>query len=141
MRIAIMMTLHHQNHLITLTLATLLSGCASMPDNLAANGTMKVERVDSRDAHIEIVQVRAVTFGLKISGRLRKRYHGRGVIPGHLHIKIIDRNGEILAQTTSGYQRRSVKTRRSSFSTTISMQQGEVSTIEVIHHGLSDKHG
>ena len=98
-----MMTLHHRHRPLSLTLAALLSSCASLPDNQAANGSMKVERVDSRDAKIESVQVRAVESGLKISGRLRKKYHGRGAIPGHLHIKVIDRNGEMLAQTTSGY--------------------------------------
>ena len=112
-----------------------------LPDNLAANRAMMVERIDSRDAKIETVQVRTVESGLTISGRLRKKYHGRGSIPGHLHIRIIDRNGELLAHTISGYQRRSVKTRRSSFSTTVPVQQGEASIIEVIHHGLSDKHG
>ena len=135
-----MITLHYQNRLLILTLATLLSGCASMPDNLAANGTLEVEPVDSRDAHIETVRVRAVASGLAISGNLRKKYHGRGAIPGHLHIKVIDHNGELLTQTTSGYQRRSVKQRRSSFSATIPVQQDEAARIEVIHHGLSDEH-
>ena len=133
--------LHNRKRLSCLALALLLSGCASLPENLATNGSIKVERVDSRDAKIESVQIRAVDAGLKINGTLRKKYHGRGAIPGHLHIKAIDRNGEILAQTTSRYQRRNVKERRSSFSVTIPVQLDEVTRMEVIHHGLSDNHG
>ena len=130
---------HNRNRLLSLILATLLSGCASLPENLAANGSIEVEFVDSRDARIESVQVRVVESGLKINGTLRKKYRGRGVIPSHLHIKAFDRNGEILTQTTSGYHRRNVKEQRSSFSVTLPVQKGEAARIEVIHRGLSDK--
>ncbi len=130
---------HNRKCFISLTLTTLLSGCVSLPENLATNGSIEVERGDSRDAKIETVQIRAVESGLKINGTLRKKYHGRGAIPGHLHIKVIDHDGEELTQITSRYQRRNVKERRSYFSVSVPIQQNEAARIEVIHHGISIK--
>ena len=69
-----------------LVFAALLSGCAGIPDNLATNGTLEVDRIDSRNAYIGHVYVRPVDSELKISGSIRKRFHGRSPIPGHLHI-------------------------------------------------------
>ena len=142
MRFAIMIGInsHTQNCLFSLILATLLSGCTSLPENLAANESMEMEFIDSKNARVESVQVRAIESGLKINGTLRKKYHGRGIIPGHLHIKVIGHNGEILSQTTSRYHRCNVKERRSSFSVILPVQKGEAARIEIIHHGLSDKH-
>lgn len=35
------------NKFAGLIIAALLSGCASIPDNLATNGTLEVDRIDS----------------------------------------------------------------------------------------------
>lgn len=82
--------LYNQYILLSFTLVLLLTGCNSIAENLVANGGIEVERVDSRDAKIESVRVRAVESGMKINGILRKKYHGRGAIPGYLHIKAIN---------------------------------------------------
>ena len=122
-----------------LALLTGSAGCAGLPDDRTAMKSVEVERVDSRYAHIENVQVQAVDSDLKISGHVRKTLQRRGFIPGHLHIEVLDMNGEQLSETTSRYQRRSTKSHRARFSTTLPLSQGKARTVRVIHHAFSSK--
>jgi hypothetical protein len=129
-----------RNSLSGLVVAAVITGCASVPDSQSANGKLTVERVDSRDARIAHVYVQPDGSELRITGDIRKTFQRRGRIPGHLHIEVIGENGMLLAQTTSRYHRRSVKSRQSHFSETIPVQQGKVTKVRVIHHGLHESH-
>ena len=102
-----------RNSLSGLVVALLITGCASVPDSQSANGKLTVERVDSRDARIAHV----CTRWIRIENHWRHpqdisktRTHSR---PSH--IEVIGENGMLLAQTTSRYHRRSVKSRQSHF--------------------------
>jgi hypothetical protein len=123
-----------------LALATLISGCAGMPDNLTPTGKLKVERIDSRDARIAHVYVRPDGSELRISGDIRKTLQRRGHIPGHLHIEVFDDYGKLLIRTTSRYYRRNIKSRLSHFSKTLPIQPDKVTKVRVIHHGLYENH-
>ena len=129
-----------RNSLSGLAVAAVITGCASVPDSQSANGKLTVERVDSRDARIAHVYVRHDGSELRITGDIRKTFQRRGRIPGHLHIEVIGENGMLLAQTTSRYHRRSVKSRQSHFSETIPVQTDKVTKVRVIHHGLYESH-
>ena len=122
----------------SLALALSLSACASLPPDLAAQGSVDVERQGSRNAEIATVRVHLAKGGLHVDGYLRKRFIARGQIPGHLHIQALSSNGTVLVDEISGYHRPRAKSRRSNFSQLLELNPGDVRTIRVVHHGLGD---
>ena len=125
-----------------LALATLGAvGCSSLPTNLAADGTIKVERQDSPQAHIGLVRVGAVTEGLWISGTLDKTLMRRGWIPGHLHVETLTADGSVLSRDVARYHRHRAKSGRAHFSITLTVQPETVRSMKVVHHALGDRCG
>lgn len=111
-------------------------GCSSLPPNLAADGSVRVERVDSQDAHIGAVQVGAVVDGLRVAGTLRKSFLRRGWIPGHLHVEALAADDSVLSTAVVPYYRRHAKSGRAHFAQTLAAQPLAVRTVRVVHHGL-----
>jgi len=121
-------------------IAALLSGCASIPDNLATNGTLEADRIDSRNAYIRHVYVRPVDSELKIRGSIRKKFHGRSPIPGHLHIEVFGHNDEVLIRTTSRYLLANGKSRPFHFSETVPVQSSKATKVRLVLHAGYDNH-
>ncbi|HOP17090.1 MAG: hypothetical protein H6961_06455 [Chromatiaceae bacterium] len=122
----------------SLALALSLSACASLSPDLAAQGSVDVERQGSRDAEIATVRVHPVEGGLHVDGYLRRRFVARGQIPGHLHIQALSSNGTVLVDEISRYHRPRAKSPRSNFSQLLELNPEDVRTIRVVHHGLGD---
>lgn len=132
---------YRRSLVLPLALAALaaLSGCASLPPDLAAGGNVALERIDSHSAHVGSVSVRAADTAMTVSGMVTRRHGQRGPIPGHLHIEAIGDGDVSLAKTTSSYHRRSVKARKARFSDTLAANPRDIRKIRVTHHGLSHK--
>ncbi|MDZ7750951.1 MAG: hypothetical protein U5S82_04665 [Gammaproteobacteria bacterium] len=114
------------------------AGCSSLPANLAADGDVQVECVDSRDAHIGAVRVGAVPEGLRVSGELRKAFLLRGWIPGHLHLEAMAADGAVLSTALVPYHRRRAKSGQAYFARTMAVRPEAVHTVKVVHHGLGN---
>ena len=129
-------------HNILLALATLgVVGCSSLPTNLATDGTIRVERQDSRHAHIGPVQVGTVAEGLRVSGTLRKTFMRRGWIPGHLHVETLAVDGSVLGEDVVQYHRHRAKSGRAHFSRMLKIQPETVHSVRLEHHVLHDQCG
>jgi len=124
-----------------LLLALALTGCANLPTDLVATGTLNVERLSSSNARIGSVFVGDEDGLLLVRGRLEKRYFGRGRIPGHLHIEALGQDGAMLGQVTAGYRRLSPKTGLSEFSRVLDINPEQVRTVRLIHHYRDDDEG
>ncbi len=123
-----------------LALATLgVVGCSSLPTNLAADGTIRVERQNSPPANIGLVRVGAVTEGLRISGTLDKTFMRRGRIPGHLHVETLTADGSVLSHDVAQYHRHRAKSGRAHFSKALTVQSEVVRSVRVVHHALGDQ--
>jgi hypothetical protein len=119
-------------------LALALTGCANLPTNLVAAGTVNVERLDSSNARIRSVFGGDKDGLLLVRGHLEKRYFGRGRIPGHLHIEVLGEGGSMLGEQVTRYYRQSGRSSISRFSRKFSVHPGEVRTVRVIHHRRDD---
>lgn len=126
----------NQKSLVALAAAFFLSGCAGLSDNMANDGKISVERIDSRVARIAHVQVRSDGSELRVNGDIRKSFQRRGRIPGHLHIKVFGVNGKLLIQTTSRYYRKHTKSQRSHFSESLPVDPKTATKVRVIHHRI-----
>ena len=116
-------------------------GCSSLSPNLASDGKIGIDRVDSKNAVIGQVQLGAVTEGVRVSGSLRKTFQRHGRIPGHLHIELLAADGTVLESTIVRYHRRFAKSRRAFFAHTLAVRPDSVNTVRLVHHGLGDQHG
>lgn len=115
-------------------------GCSSLPVDLASDGKMQIERVDSNHAMIEQVEVDAIAEGIRVSGYLRKTFHRRGRIPGHLHIEILAADGTVLATRVTRYHRHFSKSGRTHFAQTLAVRPDAVRTVRLVHHRPGDQH-
>ena len=125
--------------LVSLTLLAAI-GCSSLSPNLASNGKVGIERVDSNNVIIGQTQVAAVADGVRISGSVRKTFQQRGQIPGHLHIELLAADGTILESSVVRYHRRFAKSGRAYFTQTLAVRPDNVNAVRLVHHGLGDPH-
>lgn len=117
----------------------MFGGCASLPPDLVTSGGLRLERTDSRYAHVGRVSARTVDSVLRVKGEVTQRYGRRGPIPGHLHITAIGDRSALLATTKTGYHRLSVKAHKAQFSDTLPVDAREIRTIRIIHHGFTHR--
>lgn len=117
-----------------------VAGCSSLPPNLASNGRLQIDRVDSSNATIGLIQVGDVADGVRVAGSLRKTFLRRGQIPGHLHIEMLAADGTVLETRVTRYHRRSAKSNRAYFAQTLAVRSDAVRTVRLVHHGLGDRH-
>lgn len=124
-----------------LLVAFVLPGCASQPMELVSSDRLTVERTHSRQARIGSVQARQTADELVVYGELSRRFRLLGRIPGHLHITVYDQDGSLLAETTSQYHRKRVRSRSARFSATLPITPGDAARVSVVHHRLSHGNG
>ena len=120
---------------IGLVMVLVLSACANLRPDIATDGTVNIERINSPNARVALVRARVIDHELRVSGSLVKRYSGRGAIPGYLHIEILGNDGALLGRSTSRYSQHGAKSRRAYFSEIVTVQPGDVRTIRIIHQG------
>lgn len=127
---------------VFLTLVMLgVAGCSSLPANLAADGAIRVERQDSRNATIGPVQVGADAENLRVSGTLRKTLMRRGWIPRHLHVVTQAADGALLSTDVVPYHRHRVKSGRAHFAHTLTVRSENVHSVKFEHHDQRDQCG
>ena len=116
--------------LITLEI---LAGCATTGKDLVSSNTVKIEKVSSAWGTIGFVTVRQKEEEVTIRGKVNRRPSGRGPIPGHIDLEIIDPEGVILEESVIDYDRPSPKSRHADFNAVLNAAPPQGSTIRLIH--------
>ncbi len=93
---------NYKAHVLSLLVMT---GCVSTGNDLTEQSDVNVEYVHSQYAHIHGVAVRQEEKMLIISGELRERSPRVGYVPGHVDIKVISLDGDVLQQGYTTYRR------------------------------------
>jgi len=105
--------------------------------DLVKDNIVIIERVASKYARVAKVNVRKIDSMLSISGTLRKRSSfGRGPVPGHIDVNIIEPGGLVFSKNNVSYTRRSTLSRVSRFKLKIKLNVvlASGSIVRVIHH-------
>nr|MBS0022420.1 hypothetical protein [Gammaproteobacteria bacterium] len=126
--------------MLSLALIAVALGCASLAPNLVRQGAVTMEYSPSHySAHWSRVSVRRTESGTAISGELHKQSLHRGKLSGHVDIEVVSPDGALLAQTETRYDYVSAtgKIQRAGFSTVLSLQVPEGSTVRLNHHGVA----
>jgi hypothetical protein len=121
----------------------ILSGCASNRVNLVDSGKVLIERVDSENICISRTNVYQDGDQLEITGAVKRR---RSTIfdGGHVHIAIINPQGEVLEEVRTSYSPRIIRRkgrRESYFSVRLPIKPPEGSVVRVIYHKHSTSTG
>lgn len=93
-----------------------------------------IERVDSKGASINHVYLTYSGNKLTLRGEVKRSLTGRGPIPGHLHISLINSQGDIIKETDIGYKRRNIRSSIATFNTQLPVGLASGSTIKVTHY-------
>lgn len=117
-----------------LALAVALSACAAVEAGPAPGEGPDIERVGSPRAQILSVRVRDQGGQLQVAGRVQKLRRGRSPVPGHLRIEALDRDGHLLAETTTSWRRLSTRTGLYEFAGLLPVPSADVGTVRVVHH-------
>lgn len=118
---------------IVLAMSITNMGCATTGKDLVRDGVVDIERESSRYTMVTLVSAMQEGHDLLVRGEVRRRHGGRSPIPGHIDVQIIGPDGDVLADTSIGYHRRSAKWRSASFYTRLETVPPPGSTIRVLH--------
>lgn len=121
-----------QNSLL-LAAITLLTVNACTSNSVKSEHEIKIERIDSSIAKIRHVYLTGESDQMTIRGTLERRFSGRGSIPGHLHITLLNPQGEVLKEADISYMRKHLKSSMSRFSTKLPAKLMPGSTIKITH--------
>ncbi len=116
---------------LVLTVITLMTATAcSTTQQVKETNSISIERVDSDKASISHAYLSGENT---LKGTVTKKQSSRGPIPGHLHITLIDPQGNIMKEADMSYTRRTAKSSRAFFSAELPIDLSTGSTIRITH--------
>ena len=95
--------------------------------------------VDSKGASIRHAYFIRTDDQLFVRGEVKRHMTGRGPIPGHLHITLIDPQGKVIKEADIGYIRHNVKSSIADFNAKLPVDLAPGSTVQITHF-TSDTH-
>lgn len=119
---------------ITIATASLLAGCAT--SSVTKHEKVSIERVDSSSVKITHAYLARTGEGLKLRGEVKRIIHGHGSIPGHIHIELLDPQGQVLKTADIDHNRKASSAHISDFSTLLPMELAAGSVVRIIHHDM-----
>lgn len=128
---------HFTKALFALTLIMLLASCTTS-SLIKQDENITIERVDSRAAAINHAYITRTKDGLSLHGELKRDLAGRGPIPGHLHITLVNPQGKVIKETDIGYMRRNVKSAIATFHAKLPIDLLPGSTVRITHFDTED---
>jgi len=126
---------------LLLAVITLLSVNACTSNSVKSEHDIKIERVDSSKANIRHAYLFESDGQMTLRGTLERRLSGRGPVPGHLHITLLNPQGKVLKEADISYMRKHRKSSISRFSTKLPMKLIPGSTIKITHFGTESHEG
>lgn len=112
-----------------------LTGCSTYTSLVQEEG-VTIERVNSDRANITRAYLQTSGATMLLRGELKRRFPGRGPIPGHLHIELIGPDGAVFKEANIGYKRNSVKSSIAKFYLAIPGDFSDIKSVRIIHHDL-----
>lgn len=114
----------------------LLSGCATTRD-LESDGTVTIQRVDSKSAYIKSVSIKQFDKEVGIAGVVKLRRSGRGAVHDHVDVRLTALNGDVIFMQEVSYHRLSTKNGEANFRITLNKVPEFGSLLELSLHNAS----
>jgi len=113
---------------------TLIVGCAT--NGIAKQAQISIERVDSSTVNIGHAYLAKTVDGLVLRGEVKRKTHGHGGIPGHLHVELLNPQGQVLKMAEVNHNRKANSDHIADFSTLLPMELAAGSVVRIIHHDM-----
>ncbi len=110
-----------------------ISGCAAIQSSRDIVKGVNFERIDSNAASISHLYLHRTPEGMDLHGELKRKLAGRGAIPGHLHVTLIDPQGQMLKEADIDYKRHNAQSNHAHFSIPLPMTLETGSSIRITH--------
>jgi len=118
--------------LLALAMLLIASGC-STTSTVQQEAGITIERVDSSAATINNAYLSYQDGFLSLRGEVKRRLMGRGPIIGHLHVALIDPEGNTLKVADINYMRGNIKSSMASFSERLPLDLAHGSIVRITH--------
>ncbi|MDH5301700.1 MAG: hypothetical protein OEW58_10095 [Gammaproteobacteria bacterium] len=119
-----------------LVIATMLAGCATTPWATLPDRNIAVETIDSGSTGISHAFLSYTKKAIYLRGELERKIAGRGPAPGHLHVELLDKDGNVLKVAMSGYERKNLKSDVAYFTIPIPVDLPALSKVRLRHHDI-----
>ncbi len=121
----------------TVATGILVSGCAT--NSAAKQAQISIERVDSSSVNITHAYLTKTEKGLNLRGELKRKQHSHGQVLGHVHVEVVNANGDIIKTVELDPSRKASSDHIAKFHTTLP-NDATGNTVKIIHHdALSHK--
>ena len=122
--------------IVILIIFTITTGCTTMGNDLTRDDTVKIEKISSKRGSIGLVSVSQKENEVTIRGEVKRRPPGRGYIPGHIDVEVLNASGTTMETIKIDYRQRSYRTRSARFYSMLGMIPLSGSTVRVVHHNV-----
>jgi len=114
----------------------LLSGCATTRD-LESDGTVTIQRVDSKSAYIIFASIKQFDKEVVLAGVVKLRRSGRGNVRDHVDMSLTALNGDVVYMQEVSYHRLSTKNGEANFRITLNKVPQYGSILQLSLHDRS----
>lgn len=114
----------------------LLSGCATHRD-LVSDGTVAIQRIDSKSAYIKSVSIKQFNNEVVLTGVVKLRRSGRGTVRDHVDVRLTALNGDVVYMQEVSYHRLSTKNGEANFRITLNKVPQSGSLLQLSLHNTS----
>jgi len=113
---------------------TLIAGCAT--NGMAKQKQISIERVDSSSVNVGHAYIDKTADGLTLRGEVKRKIHSHGKVSGHLHVELINPQGQVLKTAEVNHNRKASSDHIADFSTLLPMELAPGSVVRIIHHDM-----
>lgn len=127
----------HRNHCLSHLLVVVIAlftatACSTARLERQENG-ITIERINSDGARISHVYLTRTGDQFLLRGKVKRRFPGRGPIPGHLHVTLRDPQGKVFTEADIDYARRRVNASIATFNIELPVGLTPGSAVQITH--------
>jgi len=123
----------YSKKLALLLIAAVMTGCAGLQSSRDIVEGVNFDRVESDVAAVSNVYLHRTDSGMDLHGELKRKSSARGPIPGHLHVSLLDAQGNFLKGADIDYKRHNKQSNHSHFSIALPITMESGSTVRIAH--------
>lgn len=110
-----------------------VAGCAT--SHHAKNSDIMIERIDSSSVKVTHAYITKTAEGLILQGELKRKQHSHAPVPGHVHVELIDSNGETINTIELDPRAKTSSDHIAKFDTVLP-QEADANKVKIIHHDV-----
>ena len=119
----------------SILLTLFVSACATM--DYAKEADISIERVDSSTVNISHAYITKTKDGLLLRGEVKRKLHSHGTIPGHIHIELVNPDGDVVKTAEVEHSRKASSDHLADFQILLPENMGAGSVVRIVHHDAS----